>query len=142
MTRRCVSYWIAATCALALAVPGWAAEGTEHEHNHEAAVSLKPTETPAADTRNVMKDMQAMHQKMMAAKTTAERQALMAEHIRAMQAGMKSMQQMMNSDHEAKTGDAMKPRMDMMTMMMQLMMDREVMGGSPASPSPSGPAAK
>jgi hypothetical protein len=38
--------------------------------------------------------MQEMHEKMMAARTPAERQALMADHMKAMQDGMAMMGQM------------------------------------------------
>ncbi|MGL6108818.1 MAG: hypothetical protein ACRC2B_01835 [Rubrivivax sp.] len=41
-----------------------------------------------------MKAMQEMHQKMMNAKTPAERQALMADHMKAMQGGMAMMKEM------------------------------------------------
>ena len=41
-----------------------------------------------------MKAMQEMHQKMMGAKTPEERQALMAEHMKAMQGGMAMMKEM------------------------------------------------
>ena len=41
-----------------------------------------------------MKAMEEMHQKMMGAKTPAERQALMADHMKAMQGGMAMMKQM------------------------------------------------
>jgi hypothetical protein len=41
-----------------------------------------------------MKTMQEMHQKMMNAKTPAERQALMADHMKAMQGGMAMMKEM------------------------------------------------
>ena len=47
---------------------------------------------PAMDER--MKSMQAMHQKMMNASTPAERQAMMAEHMKAMQGGMAMMKEM------------------------------------------------
>ena len=48
--------------------------------------------TPAMDAR--MKTMQEMHQKMMNAGTPAERQALMADHMKAMQGGMAMMKEM------------------------------------------------
>lgn len=48
--------------------------------------------TMAMDTR--MKTMQEMHQKMMNAGTPAERQALMADHMKAMQGGMAMMKEM------------------------------------------------
>jgi hypothetical protein len=41
-----------------------------------------------------MKAMQEMHQKMVNASTPAERQALMAEHMKAMQGGMAMMKEM------------------------------------------------
>jgi hypothetical protein len=41
-----------------------------------------------------MKAMQEMHQKMMNAGTAAERQALMADHMKAMQGGMAMMKDM------------------------------------------------
>ena len=46
----------------------------------------------APDSR--MKAMQEMHQKMMKASTPAERQALVAEHMKAMQGGMAMMKEM------------------------------------------------
>ncbi len=47
---------------------------------------------PAPDAR--MKAMQDMHQKMMNARTPADRQALMADHMKAMQDGMAMMKEM------------------------------------------------
>jgi hypothetical protein len=47
---------------------------------------------PGMDAR--MKAMQEMHQKMMNAGTPAERQALMADHMKAMQGGMAMMKEM------------------------------------------------
>ena len=49
---------------------------------------------PMAAMEPRMKAMQEMHQKMMGAKTPAERQALMAEHMKAMQGGMAMMKEM------------------------------------------------
>jgi hypothetical protein len=74
-----------------------------------------------------MQNMQAMHEKMTAAKTPAERQALMADHMKAMQEGMDAMQHMGGKDSGSM--GMMRMRMDMMTMMMQMMMDRQQMGG-------------
>ena len=77
-----------------------------------------------------MKAMQAMHDKMAAAKTPEERQALMAEHMKLMQEGMSMMKQMggmssmtgMSSDKTKKAGmpnrqQMMEKRMDMMESM-------------------------
>lgn len=90
-----------------------------------------------------MKAMQDMHQKMMDAKTPEERQALMAEHMKAMQGCMGMMKQMagksggagpgmkgMPADPQARM-DALEQRMDMMQMMMDMMMDRMSSGSAP-----------
>ena len=85
-----------------------------------------------------MKAMQAMHEKMMAAKTPEERQALMDEHMKLMQDGMGMMQQMgagmqgmggMQGGKGMPTNMAerhqmMEKRMQMMESMMQMMLDR------------------
>lgn len=76
-----------------------------------------------------MKTMQAMHDKMINAKTPQERSKLMAEHMKAMQDGMAMMGDMKGMP--GMTGDMgannmmMAKRMEMMQMMMQMMMDRE-----------------
>lgn len=78
-----------------------------------------------------MKTMQEMHQKMMAAKTPADRQALMADHMKAMQGGMAMMKGMgvmgdgkgMPADM-AKRQQMMADHMTMMQMMMDMMADR------------------
>jgi len=99
-----------------------------------------------------MKTMQEMHQKMMDAKTPADRQALMADHMKAMQGGMAMMKGMpgaggmgamgtmgspggaapmtgmgdgkgMPADM-AKRQQMMSDHMDMMQMMMAMMADR------------------
>ena len=49
---------------------------------------------PMAKMEPRMKAMQEMHQKMMGAKTPAERQALMPDHMKAMQGGMAMMKEM------------------------------------------------
>ena len=102
-----------------------------------------------------MKAMREMHEKMMTAKTPDERQALMGDHMKAMQdgmammgqvdsmggmAGMGDMKSMGGMSTDNKKGampmdmmgmhDMMQKRMEMMTSMMQMMMDR-----MPASPA-------
>jgi hypothetical protein len=114
----------------------------------KAAAPKAPTQSTesmaAMDTQ--MKTMREMHEKMLAAKTPEERKALMADHMKAMQDGMSMMGKMgsmsgmgdmkgmggMGTD--AKKGgmsmdmmghhDMMEKRMEMMTSMMQMMMDR------------------
>ena len=142
---------------VATASMGVLAQGAEEhkEHHPEGAApataakkapgqSIGPEKMAAMDQR--MKDMQAMHEKMMSAKTPEERQALMAEHMKMMQDGMAMMKQMggmsmmggmqggkgmgcMSERHQM-----MEKRMEMMESMMQMMMDR--------MQSPMAPAAK
>ena len=101
----------------------------EHDHSHATAQASK--QVSEAGAMSAMRDMQAMHEKMMAAKTPAERQALMADHMKAMQKGMKAMQHMGSCCAGKGSSKTMAMRMDMMTMMMQMMMDRQqMMGGT------------
>ena len=89
-----------------------------------------PERTAAMDTQ--MKTMHEMHAKMMNAKTADERQALMAEHMKAMQGGMAMMKGMSGAGAMSGMGDPkgmppeMAKRQKMMmqhTEMMQTMMD-------------------
>ncbi|MBB5428713.1 hypothetical protein HDG40_006908 [Paraburkholderia sp. JPY158] len=97
-----------------------------------ASKSSKAASAPStAQTDAMLKSMQEMHDKMMAAKTPEERQALMTEHMKTMQEGMSMMGQM-HGRKGTMGPDAMSKRMDMMEMMMQMMMDREVARSSPA----------
>ena len=88
------------------------------------------------------KAMQAMHEKMMAAKTPEERNSLMAEHMKSMQDGMKMMEGMAKPGMAGMKGMSgmsaemsahhamMEKRMMMMQTMMKMMMDR-----MPAAPA-------
>ena len=83
-----------------------------------------------------MKTMQAMHEKIMNAKTPEERSQLMAEHMKTMQDGMAMMDGMSGAGMggmkgmQGMTGDMgarhqmMEKRMEMMQGMMKMMMDR------------------
>lgn len=78
-----------ATLATACASPGntpmaSAAPGMNHGGGGMSMAAMEPR----------MKAMQDMHQKMMDAKTPAERQAMMAEHMKSMQDGMAMMKEM------------------------------------------------
>jgi len=91
----------------------------EHDHTHATAAA-----SPKADKSGMsqmMGQMQAMHAKMVAAKTSAERAALMKDHMTMMQNGMTMMQGM--------KGMSSSKRMDMMQIMMEMMMDRMSMSG-------------
>ena len=89
--------------------------------------------------------MQAMHEKMMAAKTFEERNSLMAGHMKSMQDGMKMMEGMAKPGMAGMAGmkgmsgmsaemsahhAMMEKRMMMMQTMMKMMMDR--MAAAPA----------
>src|SRR5690349_1015672 len=83
-----------------------------------AAVAADPASPPAASSGapTAMQHMQSLHEKMMAAKTPAERQALMADHMKAMQEGMDAMQHMgvgAGSGKESGGMGMMRMRMDM-----------------------------
>ena len=83
-----------------------------------------------------MKTMRDMHTKMMNAKTPEERQALMGEHMKAMQGGMGMMKGMSGmSDSKGMSAD-MAQRQPMMMQhmaMMQMMMDMMSQRMPPAS---------
>ncbi len=112
----------------------------EHKQHHPEASASKPAPpaAPSSVTKEAMhamdgsmKKMHDMHGKMMAAKTPDERKALMADHMKAMQDGMAMMDKMKNtSGGDGKSMDMashhqmMEKRMDMMTSMMKMMMDR------------------
>ena len=115
----------------------------DHPVHHPAASASSPT----ADMDGPMKAMRDMRDKMMNAKTPEERQALMADHMKAMQDGMQTMKGMggMGSMGGKTSGKSMPPdmakhrqtmgqRMDMMEMMMEMMMQR--------APDPAAPAGK
>ena len=108
------------------------------------------TPMPMAAMEPRMKAMKDMQQKMMATKTPAERQALMADHMKAMQDGMAMMKEMHGGmrgmqgmggmagmDHSKGMPAGMAQRHQMMTehmAMMQMMMDM-MMQRMPASPA-------
>ena len=106
------------------------AKADEHAAHQAAAASSKTP--PAMHER--MKDMQAMRDKMKNAKTPAERQALMAEHMKSMHEGMEMMKGVGGMHgmpgmpgmteakpmpmHSASHQQMMEMRMDMMQSMM------------------------
>jgi hypothetical protein len=126
---------------LAIAAAGafaWAAEDVHHAAGAASGTASKamPARSSSDMTRMdaQMRAMREMHERMMAAKTPDERNALMAEHMQAMQEGMAMMNGMapagmsgmkggMNGDTAAQH-QMMEKRMDMMQAAMQMMMDR------------------
>lgn len=139
------------TAMLALSGPAVLAADEMDHAAHHAGVAV-PSATAAAASEGAdqesmmkmdaqMKAMEEMHNKMMNAKNPEDRKAMMAEHMKTMQDGMKMMGGMgakgamedmsgmpkmkgkmsakMSSHHQM-----MEKRMDMMEMMMRMMMDR------------------
>lgn len=87
---------------------------------------------PGARYDHQMKTMRDMHQKMRAAKTPEERQALMAEHMQAMQGGMSMMCEMGGYGRGMQGGgppDMAKRCMEMRDMTTEMMRDREAPRG-------------
>ena len=130
--------------ALAVAITGapiWAATTAEHDTHHPSGAASAPiaktmpskSKLAMAGMDSQMKTMQEMHNKMMAAKTPEERNALMAEHMKTMQDGMAMMSGMSPAGMGGMGGmkgdmaghhQMMGKRMEMMQTMMQMMMDR------------------
>jgi hypothetical protein len=128
---------VLATVFTVIGSAAWAVDQNDHTAHHpDGAVSAKAPATdatakvPMAKMDSQMKAMQAMHDKMMAAKTPEERNALMAEQMKLMQGGMGMMGGMGPGSMAGKSADMvarqgmMEQRMDMMQSMMQMMMDR------------------
>lgn len=157
---------LATTTLSLLAAPAFAAGNDEHDAHHPAAAAEQrlaqapqaaqgmgmgsttaaPSGAAAAPAgyAEQMKAMQSMHDKMLAAKTPEERNALMAEQMKLMEDGMAMMGRMggMGMGGAAMMGGnrpgaapvqpgemaarqgMMEQRMDMMQSMMQMMMDR------------------
>lgn len=112
--------------AAGLALSGCAAmSDADHAAHHPPAAAA----TPSAERVDMqMKMMHEMHQKMMAAKTPEERQALMAEHMKSMQSGMSMMCEMGAGGTGMQgpgTRDMTKRCMEMKDMTLQMMMDRD-----------------
>jgi len=127
-----------------------AADADEHASHHPAGAAATAPVPAGAAMQDRMKAMREMHDKMMNAKTPEERQALMADHMKAMQNGMQTMKSMGGGmgDMETMSGmDAksmpadmaqrqrmMEGRMDMMQLMMDMMMQRvPASGAAPAA---------
>ena len=128
--------------AAALAVPFGAlaenpSKADEHAGHHPDSAVSAPAQSAAIEGK--MEAMRQMHEKMMNAKTPEERQALMQDHMKAMQGGMQMMRGMSGmggtggmgtkSTHKPPVNMArrqvlMEQRMDMMQMMMDMMMQR------------------
>jgi outer membrane murein-binding lipoprotein Lpp len=123
-----------AALAASLVLAGCATDpkGDEHAAHHPpGAAAAAPAPAPG-QMDSMMKSMQDMHDRLMAAKTPEERARLMQEHMKLMQDGMAMMGRMRGGKGGMGMGGGMSmgpemmgKRMDMMEMMMQMMMDRE-----------------
>ena len=116
----------------------WAANESQDPHHPTATVSPPTAKKPMSGKSDAamarmdeqMKSMKAMHDKMMAAKTPEERDALKVDQMKAMQDGMAMMNGVPSDGAAGKKGDMtahhqmMEKRMEMMQAMMQMMMDR------------------
>jgi hypothetical protein len=108
-----------------------AAIGVQAQPGPAARAASGPRMPMQADMDKQMKAMQEMHEKMAAAKTPGERQALMSEHMKVMREGMSMMGRMGGmggmggmGPRDGAGGPGMHERMRMMEHMMQMMMDR------------------
>ena len=146
MTFLRTAFSIAALTTATLATSPGSANDGQHDSHHPAATGAVQIAqaapgnpamgmggmTTAPGYADQMKAMQQMHEKMLAAKTPAERNALMAEQMKLMQNGMNMMGGMGGmgagtapgkpADMAARQG-MLEQRMDMMQSMMQMMMD-------------------
>ncbi|HSV80167.1 MAG TPA: hypothetical protein VLK85_13325 [Ramlibacter sp.] len=100
----------------------------DHGAHHPSGAATPSTGASPARMDAQMKAMRAMHERMVSAKTPEERQALMAEHMKAMRGGMSMMCEMGGSAHGPNMSgspDMMKRCTEMKDMAMQMMLDRE-----------------
>jgi hypothetical protein len=120
-----------------LVLAGCAAGPKEQDHaahHPTGAAAAGPASPTPGQMDSMMKSMQEMHDRMMAAKTPEDRSRLMQEHMKLMQDNMAMMGRMHGGTAGMGMGGSMPmnpemmgKRMDMMEMMMKMMMDREAM---------------
>jgi hypothetical protein len=145
---RCGGAWITAVLCLAavlLAPLGGSAAGSaraeEHGAHPLAVAASAPTPAPGAamQTPPELSAMREMRDKMAAARSPDERQALMAEHMKAMQDGLQMMKRTnstpapvtMGADM-AKHHEMMMGRMDMMQTLTEMVMQRLPVSNTPS----------
>ena len=128
---------LALTVAIACAQT-WAATAGEHDAHHRAGADFAPVaKSMPSKSKQAMaridaqlKSMQDIHNKVMAAKTPEERNALMAEHTKSMQDGIAMMSGITPGDISGMPKDiasrqqVMEKHMELMQYMMQMMVDR------------------
>ena len=140
-----------AVAATTMGMSALAASDAQHDSHHPAATATAQVAQAATPGMGMgtggmaampgyadqMTAMQSMHDKMLAAKTPEERNALMTGQMKLMQNGMGMMGRMGPGAMAGKAGDMaarqgmMEQRMAMMQSTMQMMMDR--MAPAPAT---------
>ena len=144
---------IALVSVMAVSSSAAMAQAKDDHKDHQPETSTQPAATKGNAPSNQasqdmvikmdeqMKSMQEIHQKMINAKTPEERNVIMTDNMKAMQAGMSVMKDAgimsmpMKNSMAMKDGmpmmesmhlqhQMMQKRMEMMTNMMQMMMDR------------------
>lgn len=133
--------------AIAFASTAALAQDVQHSPHHPAGSASAPPQheigRPGGVTVMVrmnaqMQAMQVMHEKITSAKTPAERDALMPEHMKLMQESMSMLRGMSPAKPPPGTGNSaarqqiQEKRVDMMESMMQMLVD--AMPAPPSSP--------
>lgn len=119
------------------AAPATSAPAEQHEQHHTTPARTKtPAKSSAAKVDAQMQRMRQMHEKMMAAKTPEERQALMVEYRDVMNKGMAMMQQMYGQSSKSGRSASMMEMMGMMMTMMQEGVCMHTQGETPAQSAP------
>lgn len=138
---------VAVVLSLAVASAAAMAQDVHHSPHHPAGSASAPPRhdigTPGGVTAMVrmnaqMQAMQAMHEKITAAETPAEREALMPEHMKLMQESMSMLRGMSPATSTSGAGNPaarqqiLEKRVDMMESMMQMLVDG--MSAPPSAP--------
>jgi len=120
-----LSLMLVAAAGLA-GLPGCAAPPDAHGGHGATGAPVARGHGPApTDAR--MAAMMRMHERMKSAATPAQREALMADHMKAMRDGMAMMKEMPTSGAMGGMEDRhrmMEKRLDAMAALLELMMDR------------------
>lgn len=127
LSKGAIAALLAATLGGCTSAP---AHGTMHAANMQGPAMMGPG-GPGMETH--MRQMQEMHSRMMAATTPEQRQALRAEHQRAMHGGMAAMQEQMGAMQRSGqcSPEMMQRQRNMMQMMMQMMEETPADGKAP-----------
>ncbi len=124
------------TCLLSASiVQGATATAEGKAQGNGGAIAIAPAQTPDnAEMADMMRRMQTLHRQIRAAKTPAERAALMDQHLKLINEGVMTLQQLHSGSGQQTSMHVLQDRMDMMAMLMRLMVDREGMAAAPMGP--------